>query len=474
MKPEYDLIVVGAGGAGLAAALTARQAGIERVIVIDAEGIVGGSTRLSSGVVMAAGTKLQATAGILDSGEALFHDYLSWNNFDVQLGPVSTLCARSGETVDWLGDVGVAFDARVVRCAMELNFRGHCAHGKGQAIVDALHAAGRESGIEFALSRRVGRLLVEDGDVVGVMVDGEPVRARAVVVATGGFGANPEKLKKYHPSAWVDELSFFVGSRGAQGDAVDLAGDVDADLVGFDTGLRMVTADVYPDRLLEPILPGWSMVVDARGRRFVDESIPYGILDLRFRAVGDLAYLIFDDTAMRPPNELAAAYRHAYRADWPHVDRPQPRNWVAERVDIMVDAGRVQRADTIEALARQLRLPEDAFAAEVERYNAMVDSGFDADQMKPAEFLRKIDRAPFYGTALRPAAISQTAYGFRIDEAARVLDRSGAPIRGLFAGGECTGGVLGPAYLGSGNSLMNALTMGRVAGDTAAVYALRP
>jgi fumarate reductase flavoprotein subunit len=130
------------------------------------------------------------------------------------------------------------------------------------------------------------------------------------------------------------------------------------------------------------------------------------------------------------------------------------------------------RADTIEELAARLGLPAGAVAGAVERYNDHAAHGEDRDFRKPAQFLRPLQEPPYYGVDIRPSTLGISAYGLEIDDEGRVLTPESRPVEGLFAAGECAGGVLGSRYLGSGNSWANCLVFGRAAGRAAAAYAL--
>jgi fumarate reductase flavoprotein subunit len=463
-------LVVGSGAAGLAAAVAAHEHGARRALVAESEGVVGGSSRLSGGVVMGSGSRLQKAAGIEDDADTFFHDYLVLNRYDVELGPVRSFTRRAGETIDWLEDHGVAFSSGLIYAGVELNKRGHCVRGGGQGIIDALHSYCRRNGIDIALGQRISRLLTEGGKVVGAAAGQDTITASAVVFATGGFGANPEKLAQYFPSGWYEGWSWYIGADGARGDALDIGEQIGAQIIGWDHGLRTLAPNFAPLNLNEAFQPGWSVLLDPAGRRFVDESLPYGIMDQRIRAVGDKAFMMFDDTAMRPSAELADSYRSPYRQNWPDRDPFRPKNYVADLVDDMVAKGRMFRADTIAGLAAAADLDTRVVVDELARYNRLVAAGEDRDQLKPARFLLPISQPPYYIAEVRPCTVNWTGYGLRIDAEGRVLHEDGTEIEGLFAAGECTGGVLGGAYVGSGNSLGNSCTMGRVAGETAAAY----
>ena len=186
---DVDVLVVGSGAAGLSAALAAAQAGAARVLVAEAEGVVGGSSRLSGGLMMGAGTRYQRAAGIEDDGDRLFRDYLQLNRWNLEVAAARRLAREAGDAVEWLGDMGLEFHPDLVYGGDEPVPRVHVPIGRGQAVVDLLAARCRDAGVDIALGRRVDRLLTNgDGAVCGVAVGDDEITAHAVVVASGGFG----------------------------------------------------------------------------------------------------------------------------------------------------------------------------------------------------------------------------------------------------------------------------------------------
>lgn len=468
---DFDCVVIGSGAAGLAAALTASEQGCQRVLISEAGDAVGGSSRLAGGVIMGSGSTLQRQAGIKDQPENLFHEYMSLNHWDLAVGPVRELTIRSGETIDWLAGHGVPFFGRLIFGGEERQARSHCVDGGGQALINALWSACQRRGIDLALGRRVDRLLTEGGSVVGVESGGESITSSATVVATGGFGANPDLLRTYFPSAWTAGWTWYIGSDGSRGDAFGFADQVGAQITGFDRGLR--TLDPHFGRLNEAFLPGWTVLLDPAGRRFCDETAPYGILDTLVRARGSRAFVVFDDAALRPPADLADRYRDCYKQEWPNHPPFRPKNYTADLVDEQVTKGIAHSDADLGGLAAAIGLSEQTMRGEIARYNELAAAGEDADFGKAGKFMLPIATAPFYAIEVRPAAVNVTSCGLRIDERARVLHRDGHPIDALYAAGECTGGILGETYMGSGNSLANACGFGRIAGEAAARHAAR-
>ncbi len=465
---DVDVVVIGAGAAGLCAALAARARGAQRVLVAEAEGVVGGSSRLSGGLVMGAGTRYQRAQGIVDTADDLYHDYLQLNRWDVDAGVVRRFAQLAGPTVDWLGDLGVEFHEQLVFGGDERLPRVHAPIGRGQAVVDALHGRCREASVDVALGRRVDRLLVRDGTVSGVAVGHDEITSAAVVVASGGFGNAPEQLAAHFPSAAATGEAWYIGAEGSRGDALVLGDQVQAQTVGHDRGLRLLHTGV--DSIYEAYLPGWLILVDSTGRRFCDETAPYGMLDQLVRAHGDRVWAICDQATLDAATESGVA---RYKQSIPGSSKKQSPHWTTDVVELMVRAGRARRGASLADLAIALDCDVDVLAGTIERYNADVEAGEDAHFGKAATFLEPIRTAPFYAVELRPSTVCSTAYGLRIDRDARVLAQDSRPIPGLYAAGECTGGVVGAQYVGSGNNYANVTVFGRIAGDAAAAWSLR-
>jgi succinate dehydrogenase/fumarate reductase flavoprotein subunit len=469
---DFDVIVIGSGAAGLCAAVTARESGAERVLVVDSEAVVGGSSRLSGGVIMGSGSALQRAAGIDDEPDNLVHEYLALNGWDVTRGPVQRWARRTGKTIDWLAAHDVPFFDRLIFGGDERQARSHCVDGGGEALVKALHSTALSQGVDFAMGQRVTELVRDDrGAVNGVEAGGECVTAAAVVVATGGFGANEQLLAQHFPSAWEPGWSWYIGAESSRGDHFRFADAVGAQITGHDRGLR--TLDPGLAKLNEAFLPGWAVLVDTDGRRFVDETAPYGLMDQVLRAHGNRAYVVFDDAALRPPADAAERYRHAYKQVWPNHPPFRTKNYNADVIDQHLSSGgqKVHRHDTVAGLGAALGIPPGNLVGEIERYNRFAFTRSDDDHGKGAKFILPVEKPPFYAVEVRGLTVNLTACGLRIDERARVLGADGKAVEGLYAAGECTGGII-KTYIGSGNSLANACGFGRIAGDEAARRAI--
>ena len=349
---DVEVIVIGSGVAGLAAALTARERGATSVLVAESEGVVGGSSRLSGGLMMGAGTRYQKALGIDDDPDSLFHDYLQLNRWNVDAGVVRRFCELAGPTVEWVGDLGVEFYDTLVFGGEERVPRVHVPIGRGQGVIDVLARHCREADIDVALGQRVDRLLVESGSVVGVAVGDDAITAGAVVIATGGFGNSPEKLETFFPSAARTGSAWYIGADGSRGDALDLGEQVGAQVTGHDHGLRLLHAGF--DLIYEAYLPGWIVLVNREGHRFVDESTSYGILDSQTREQGDVVYAIFDRATLEAATAAGVArYKHSI----PGSTKRQSPHWNLDIVEQMVAEGRMTSAPTISELATALGVP---------------------------------------------------------------------------------------------------------------------
>jgi fumarate reductase flavoprotein subunit len=186
---DYDVIVIGGGGAGMCAAIEAADAGA-RVALVEADLKLGGSTALSGGVYYAAGTSVQRAAGIEhDSADAMFHYYMTLNQYRVEASLARTLADQAAAGVEWLIGLGVEFPtASLYQSGVETVPRGHAARGHGAAIAEALERELRRRDVDVALATRVQQL-IHDPDsrrVRGAIIDGEAVHSAAVVIATGG------------------------------------------------------------------------------------------------------------------------------------------------------------------------------------------------------------------------------------------------------------------------------------------------
>ncbi len=459
LNVDVDVLVVGSGAAGLAAAHEAAAAGA-RVLVAECEGRTGGSSRLSGCWIQAAGTSVQRAAGWDDTPDAMLQDYLAINRWRVEPGLARTYCEYAPEVVEWLVALGLPFGP-IVRAGAERVPRGHRAIGEGEALIDLLERACRAQGVEFAFGNRVEDLLVDAGAVVGVRARGEELRAGAVVLATGGFARNRALLDEYVDAPWIgpsDADTNTLAGPGSRGDAMVMGERVRAAVAGRGRALWV------PQALTPPAV----MLVRPDGRRFVDESADFTTAALVAADWGGIQYAIFDETVRRSPRFAAIEKTSAgflFRDDDPDLDVGPLDAWVA--------AGDLVRAPSLAEVARGLAIDPAHLEASVARYNEACAAGHDDRFEKPSSSLLPISSPPFYGVRVRPTVLIATFCGLRIDSHAQVLDADEQPIAGLYAAGEAAGGVVGDVYAGHGNSITSGLVFGRIAGSGAAARVSR-
>lgn len=454
MTVDVDVAVVGGGGAGLAAAVTASDAGAS-VAVFEAGDTLGGSTALAGGSFMAAGTHQQAECGYPnDTPDDFFAYYMTFNRWCLDVAVVRRFCDAGPATLEWLESLGAEFPAALLtRAGLESAPRSHRIVGGGSRYVELLHAACRDRGVDVVLKSRVEELLRGDDGVQGLRSRGEEVRARSIVLTTGGFAANRELLARHYPD--VDIYGDRVWSpcpMTNQGDGIALADSVGAAMTGHNHGDLVLSSGITKD--LEPYTPGWLVYINAEGRRFVDEAAPYTVMPHVFAAQGGSAWCVFDE-----------ASRALARAD--HASPWGAGSWTAEVLQDAIERGIVVSSPDVEALAGSIGVRAGALCYTIERYNADCAAGADTQFFKDPTTLRPVTTPPFYAVKVQPSVAAVTGYGVRIDPEARALDLDGRPIPGLFAAGEVTGNVLGAQYIGGGNAIGSALIFGRIAGRSA-------
>ena len=452
---DYDVIVIGSGAAGLAAAVSAAEAGAS-VLLMEADAKCGGSSRLSGGHFYAAGTSLQRAAGVIDDADAMFEHYMTLNQFLVEPSVVRRFCDLSAPSFEWLRAMGVNFPLTgLYRSGVGSVPRGHQPEGAGAAVVEVLEGRASSLHIEQVFNCRASALLHNpNGVITGVRTKDGDVTAPTVIVASGGFGANPEMLKQYYPDAAAQgDWSWYIGSPMAQGDALTLGKAVGAAIDGHNRGLLLATPGFSKD--LEVALPSWLILVNSHGRRFTNETVSYTVLAGLMKHQRGPIYAIFDEQAR------AAAKRspqfNAY--------------WVNDVLARKAEDGTIQRAPSLEALAQRVGMPPTTLVGTVDRYNRDCDAGQDTAFFKTSNApLPALRAPPFYAVEVRPAIICWTGCGLRVDANLRVLNEQEQAIPGLYAAGEAVGSLHGDRYIGGGGSFGPCITFGRLAGNNAIAY----
>ena len=463
MANDFDVIVVGGGGAGLSAAIEAKQAGAS-VMVLEADTRLGGATGASAGVFYAADTSVQKARGIADSADAMFEYVMAINQWALKPDVIRYICDESGPAIEWLISLGVHFPPEYLVCSgVENTPRGHPSEGGGHGIAERLINKAGALGIDTALATRVESLLVEDDQIVGIQTQGTDLRSASTIIATGGFGNNSQMVKRLFPSAgrhypwtWAvhDSVPFI------QGDGIVMGEAVGAGLAGHDTGLLLPTSGF--GKFIEAFLPPWVMMVNDHGRRFVPECAAYTIVgNLIDEQPGHHAWCIFDEpTLIEASND--SSYLDPYNAG---ITTPI---WEEQTLRREAAAGRIKTAESLEALANICGINPSGLAEQTYRYNQDCAAGRDVSYLKKTPKMFPVRQGPFYAVEVKPAIIGVTGAGLDIDRQCRVLTKAGKPISGLYAAGETAGVTQGKRYAGGGFSIGPAVILGREAGRQAA------
>lgn len=462
MPVDYDVIVVGGGGAGLSAAYHAAKLGAS-VMIVEAATALGGATALSSGVVYAAGTSVQQAAGIVDSADDMYQYMMTLNQWSIKPALAKRLSEAGAYIIDWLIELGNEFPPEaVMESGVGGRPRGHQALGSGYGIVQSLINAVGAAGVEVALGSRVSDLLIEDGQVVGIRSGEVDLRAHAVIVTTGGFANNPAMVKRLWPTAAVHGTrltSFYADSPYNMGDGILLAERVGANITGIDNGLLVPSPNFLPD--LSYTLPEWAMVVNREGRRFISENASYAVCGYLVNEQTEMrCFAIFDEKAL----EEACADDSVFKL---YINDPGSDSWRVSVIRDQVAKGRVKVANTIADLAKRSDIDPANLEISVARYNENVEQGEDRDFFKKSAKFYPVRTGPFYAVEIHASSIVSCHAGLEIDNDGHVLDGHGRVIPGLYAGGEVLGCTLGRRYIGGGIGVANALTFGRVAGESA-------
>jgi fumarate reductase flavoprotein subunit len=448
---EVDVLIVGAGGAGLVAALAAHEAGAT-VAVLEKSGRAGGNTALSTGSVPGAGTRYQAAAGIEDSPERLAEDLLRQSGAHDAEWLVHRLAAESASLVEWLRD-GIGIELELITDYRHVGHSVPRLHAprsrRGQDLVNDLVRAVGEREIPLALGNPVEDLLLDDaGGVCGVLVRGERTTetrlgARGVVLAANGFAANREMLREHCPD--IAEAEYF-GSHGSTGEAIRWARELGARLENMGA-YQGYAAVAYP----HGSITSWTTVemggvlVNPDGRRFGDESIGYSGFTADVLAHGGRAWVLFDERI----RDYTAGNEDEFRE--------------------LVELGGVHTAETPDELAACFGLPAQTLSATVSE--AQRDAAADVpDRFGRRDFGFGPLTAPFAMCRTTPG-LFHTQGGTAVDGDGRVVGADGVAIAGLFAAGGVAVGISGRSGgrgYSSGNGLLTAMGLGRLAGRAAA------
>ncbi len=489
---DADVVVVGAGGAGMTAAISAAADGL-KVVVVESQAMVGGNSVRATGGMNAAKTPLQdkntfgesagvektlaaaegyadnetitaLAATVSEQWEAYkanpegYFDSVELMELDTMIGGkginnpelVKTLCSNTADSIVWLDSVGASLTsvgafggASVKRIHRPVNAEGKTL-SVGAYIVPILEKNLQDAGVEIILNTTVDTILTDANGaacgVSGVANDGSKltVNADAVILTTGGFGANLDMVVSYKP-----ELAGFMttNAAGIQGQGIKMAEALGAATVDMNQIQIHPTVEANTAALITEGLRGdGAILVNAEGKRFFDEvSTRDKVSAAEIAQPGSYSYLIVDQ-AMADASNVIQGY---------------------------IKKGFTTQGETYEELAKALGMDETAFAETMNTWNGYVEAKNDPEFGRTS-FANPLNTAPYYAIKVT-AGVHHTMGGLKINPAAEVLTEDGSAIAGLFAAGEVTGGVHGANRLG-GNAVADFVVFGRIAAQSAADY----
>lgn len=457
---DVDVVVIGGGGAGLAAAISAEQGGAN-VLVLEKTGLLGGSTNVSEGALNAADPKRQEPMGIEDSVKKHIEQTYTGGHSTGNMELITYMCENALGSVEWLESLGVEFKDEVGTATGALWQRSHyTTTPSGNSYIRVFESYIENSDNLNVLKETPATALIqnENGDVVGVKAqhNGREITvnaAKGVIIATGGFGANKEMLGEYNTGVWahvdVTKLGCTNAYQCAQGDGITLGTSVGAALTGM-SDIQIHPCGTPGTGLMENIRTSGRnrIFVNTEGDRFVNEGAARDVLAQAIFDQQDQTYWIVVNSIRYPDR------------DWADANGATIANMVA--------LGVVVEADTLEELAEKTGMDAAKLQASIDTYNAVVRGeqedalGFQANNQADKE----MTEGPWYACKKVPT-VHHTMGGLVIDTSAHVLNENGEAIKGLYAAGEVTGGIHGENRLG-GNAIADCMTFGRLAGKNAA------
>ena len=445
---NYDVVVIGSGGAGLAAAIQASDAGA-RVVIIEKMPTIGGNTIKASVGMNAAETRFQKLKGIEDSKELFYEETLKGGKFRNNPQLLREFVERAPKAIDWLAAHGIELNDITITGGMSID-RTHRPADRsavGSFLISGLVRNINQREIEVLLETSVAEILCENGAVSGVKVvdeynDSRILNAKSVIVATGGFSANREMVVKYRP-----ELEGFVTTnhKGATGSGLALLQHIGADTVDMGEIQIHPTVEQTTSYLVsEAIRGGGAILVSQAGHRFYNEMETRDKVSAAIIALPEKsAWIVFDDK-VRAANKAADEY---------------------------IAKGFVIAAPTPHELAVKLNMDQETLQTTLGRYNDCVALQKDEEFGRTTALRHPLNTGPYYAIRIAPG-VHHTMGGVTINTDTAVLDARKQAIAGAWAAGEVVGGIHGANRIG-GNAVADIIVFGMLAGRNAANYAKR-
>ncbi|ELN2735056.1 flavocytochrome c [Pluralibacter gergoviae] len=441
---SYDVVVVGSGGAGLAAAIQAHDEGAS-VLIVEKMPTIGGNTIKASAGMNAAETRFQRVKGIQDSKELFYAETLKGGGNKNNPELLQRFVENAPEAIEWLARRGIMLNDITTTGGMSIDrtHRPRDGSAVGGYLISGLVRNVNKRGIDVMLDTDVDEILFDGGEVRGVrlLTDEKEVitvQAKSVVVATGGFSANSQMVVKYRP-----DLEGFVTTnhKGATGGGIALLERIGANTVDMGEIQIHPTVEQNTSYLIsESIRGGGAILVNQQGERFYNEMSTRDKVSAAIIALPEhYAYIVFDEH-VRAKNRAADEY---------------------------IAKGLVTSASSPRELAATLGLGEDAFLATLERYNGFVAKQHDDDYGRTTALRAPINEGPFHAIRIAPG-VHHTMGGVTVNTRTEVLNARQQVIPGAFAAGEVVGGIHGGNRIG-GNAVADIIIFGTLAGHQAAV-----
>jgi len=493
---KAELVIIGGGGAGLAAAIAAAENGCKGIIVLEKAGSAAGSTAMAHDV-FGAESPVQKRQGIDAPKDELFKTAMEWAHW-TKINPriVRAFIDKSGDTIGWLEKKGLSFEL-IQYYPNQVPLVRHSVKGHGNALMKTLRDNCQELGVQI-LTLTSGKKLLRDakGKITGVLAESKQgeftIAARSVIVATGGYGNNKEMLKKYLPN-YHDTITY-DGPPSNTGDGIQMAVEIGAATAGLGTAnlhgpflkpksdshaMKMDAAgsDGSPIRITLWFL-AWEpemLWVNKKGKRFIDEGY-----QLAFFAFGNavslqpdgITYTLFDNTTLgKIEKEGLIRPGAAAHANWLPVSAATPLPGLEREIQMQADKGDLKISKSWNEIAGWMGADPAVLKATIGEYNADCDDKHDGLFAKDRRYLRPLRTPPYYAVKAH-IGLCDTYGGIKINENMEALDSSDNPIPGLYAAGTTAGCWESESYCYrlTGHLVGFALNSGRIAGENAVRY----
>ena len=448
---KKDVVVIGAGGAGLIAAIEAKNNGAQNVIVLEKMAFAGGNTLISGGEYAAPNNWVQVKKGLKDSNDTFYNDILKGGDNEGDPKLVRVLADNALSGAEWLKDyINMTFEDR------QMFFGGHSVErslvplgATGVEMISKLLAKAEELNIPVLYETPAVELIVDKGRVTGVKALSEDkeytfLAKDGVILASGGFGSNLEMRVKYNKD--VDENILSTNTVGITGDGITMAEKIGAQLEDMPFIQTYPTCDPISGALLyfgDVRLVGGSILVNQEGKRFVEELERRDVISMAIKKqTGNAAYQFCDEAQVK----LSGVAEH-------HADE----------MNYLFNNKLLVKANTIKEAADFFGIDAAELEKTVEKYNQYAKDGKDLEFNKRGKLAPFEAKGPFYIMKAVPA-VHHTMGGVKIDENARVINTKGEIIKGLYGAGEVTGDIHGTNRLGS-DAIADITVFGRIAGQ---------